>query len=293
MSTTITEEAPASTTVHSSGDPDLAFIRDETSAPPKFSDPYEERKYLKHRLVLAFRVFAQFGFSEGVAGHITVRDPIDPTSFWVNPFGKHFSLMKDEDLIRVDHTGKVVEGGKNKRLNYAAYTIHSEIHTARSDVLCAAHSHSVYGRAFCATGRTLDMLTQDSCVFYNDHILYSNFAGVVLASEEGKAIAKQLGPKKAALLGNHGLLTVGSSIEAVVAWFVLLDKCCQVQLAADASANGTGKPLVKIGETEALSTWQALGHQSGGYFMGLPLFQVAERELGESTFLGRGLEPDE
>jgi ribulose-5-phosphate 4-epimerase/fuculose-1-phosphate aldolase len=243
--------------------------------------------------VLAFRVFAQFGFSEGVAGHITVRDPVDPTSFWVNPFGQHFGLIKDEDLIRVDHTGKVVEGGKNKRLNYAAYAIHSEIHTARPDVLCAAHSHSVYGRAFCATGRTLDMLTQDSCVFYNDHILYSNFAGVVLASEEGKAIAKQLGQKKAALLGNHGLLTVRPSIEAVVVWFVLLDKCCQVQLAADASANGTGKPLVKIGDSEALSTWQALGHQSGGYFMGLPLFQVAERELGKSTFLGRGLEPDE
>jgi ribulose-5-phosphate 4-epimerase/fuculose-1-phosphate aldolase len=289
MSSTVTEEALQ----HASGDPDLAFIPDETSAPPKFSNPHEERAYLKHRLVLAFRVFAQFGFSEGVAGHITVRDPVDPTSFWVNPFGKHFSLIKDDDLIRVDHTGTVVEGGKNKRLNYAAYAIHSEIHTARPDVLCAAHSHSVYGRAFCATGRTLDMLTQDSCVFHNDHILYSNFAGVVLASEEGKAIAKQLGTKKAALLGNHGLLTVGPSIEAVVAWFVLLDKCCQVQLAADASASGSGKPLVKIGEAEAVSTWQALGHPAGGYFMGLPLFQVAEREFGESTFLGRGLEPDE
>lgn len=281
------------TSKHASGDPDLAFIHDETSSPPKFNDPYEERAYLKHRLVLAFRVFAQFGFSEGVAGHITVRDPVDPTSFWVNPFGKHFSLMTDSDLIRVDQSGNVVEGegGENKRLNYAAYAIHSEIHHARPDVLCAAHSHSVHGRAFCATGRTLDMLTQDSCVFFEDHVLYSNFAGVVLASEEGKAIAKVLGQKKAALLGNHGLLTVGPSIEAVVAWFVLFDKCCQVQLLADASSNGTGKPLVTIGEQEAASTWRALGHAEGGYFMGLPLFQVAEREFGESTFLGRGLEP--
>lgn len=103
---------------HNSGDPSLAFIHDETTAPPTFTDKFEERAYLKHRLALAFRIFAQFGFAEGVAGHITVRDPVDPSSFWVNPFGMHFSMIRDEDLIRVDHEGKVVDGGKNRRLNY-------------------------------------------------------------------------------------------------------------------------------------------------------------------------------
>lgn len=118
---------------------------------------------------------------------------------------------------------------------------------------------------------------------------HSNFAGLVLATEEGKDIAACLGHKKAALLGNHGLLTAGETIEATVAWFVLLEKCCQVQLAADASSAGTGKPLVVIGDAEARSTWEAIGTQDGGYFMGLPLFQVAEREFGERTYLGRGL----
>lgn len=103
---------------HASGNPSLAFIQDETSGPPSFDDRYEERRYLKHRLVLAFRIFAHFGFAEGVAGHITVRDPIDPHSFWVNPFGMHFSLIRDEDLIRVNAEGQVVDGGKNRRLNY-------------------------------------------------------------------------------------------------------------------------------------------------------------------------------
>lgn len=54
----------------------------------------------------------------------------------------------------------------------AAYAIHAEIHKARPDVLCAAHCHSVYGRAMCATGNTLHMLTQDFCTFYEDHVLY-------------------------------------------------------------------------------------------------------------------------
>jgi hypothetical protein len=114
---------PTADTEHRSGDPSLAFIHDETSGPPSFEDKYEERKYLKHRLVLAFRIFAHFGFAEGVAGHITVRDPVDPHSFWVNPFGMHFSLIRDEDLILVNAEGQVVDGGKNRRLNVGEFLL--------------------------------------------------------------------------------------------------------------------------------------------------------------------------
>ncbi|KAK8201587.1 hypothetical protein M8818_005841 [Zalaria obscura] len=119
--------ADIAASTHASGDPDLAFVHDETTAPPSFRDKYAERAYLKHRLAIAFRIFAQFGFAEGVAGHITLRDPVDPTSFWVNPFGMHFSLIKDEDLIRVDHAGNVVDGGKNRRLNYGWLTLPSGV----------------------------------------------------------------------------------------------------------------------------------------------------------------------
>lgn len=58
---------------HKSGDPSLAFVRDEQSLPPTFKDKHEEQKFLKHRLALAYRVFAKSGFADGVAGHITVR----------------------------------------------------------------------------------------------------------------------------------------------------------------------------------------------------------------------------
>ncbi|TVY47801.1 Meiotically up-regulated protein 14 protein [Lachnellula occidentalis] len=99
---------------YSSGNPELSFPTEAPKGPLVFEDKYEERAYLKQRLALAFRVFAKFGFSEGVAGHITLRDPVDPESFWVNPFGMHFSLVTADDLILVDHTGKVVDSGKNR-----------------------------------------------------------------------------------------------------------------------------------------------------------------------------------
>ena len=114
---------------------------------------------------------------------------------------------------KVNHAGEVIDGGQNRLLNTAAYMIHSAIHKARPDVICAAHSHSIYGRTWCSLGRKIDSLTQDACAFHNDHVVYESFNGVVLAEKEGKNIAACLGDKKAALLQNHGLLTVGHTIE--------------------------------------------------------------------------------
>ena len=85
--------------------------------------------------------------------------------------GLHFSLISEDEPILVNHDGKVVDGGRFRFLDYAAFGTHSEIHTARLDVVCAAHSHSTFGRAFCATGRTLDPITQDSCKLYDDNVL--------------------------------------------------------------------------------------------------------------------------
>ncbi|KAI9683782.1 MAG: hypothetical protein M1822_005972 [Bathelium mastoideum] len=252
---------------------------------PQFEDKYEERAYLKGRLAAAFRIFGKFGFDEGVAGHITVRDPVEQDTFWVNPFGVAFSLIKSSDLIRVDEAGKVVEHGPVKHLNRAAFMIHSAIHKARPDVNAACHSHSIYGRSFCTLGRNLDTITQDSCAFYNDHVLYENFNGIVLSEVEGKQIAKALQDKKAALLQNHGLLTVGATIEAAVFWFVSLEKCCHAQLMADAAAAGRGGETKKIGHEEAEYTYKTVGTPLAGWFSAKPLFDVIHRETN-GEYLG-------
>src|SRR5438034_10381432 len=104
--------------------------------PPTFDSVEDERLHRKQRLAAAFRLFARFGFDEGVAGHITARDPERADHFWVNPFGLHFALMRVSDLILVNEKGTVVEG--NAIVNAAAFAIHSQIHAARPDVIAAA-----------------------------------------------------------------------------------------------------------------------------------------------------------
>ncbi|KAJ5735990.1 Decarboxylase NovR [Penicillium malachiteum] len=245
---------------------------------PVEEDKLKQREQLKGQLAAAFRIFGKFGYDEGVAGHITIRDPVDPTTFWVNPFGTAFSLIKASDLIQVDHSGQVIAGGANRMLNSAAFMIHAAIHTARPDVICAAHSHSIYGKAFASLGRPLDIITQDSCAFYNDHAVYKQFRGVVLAEEEGHAIAETLGGKKAAILQNHGLLTVGQTVEEAVYWFVCLEKCCYAQLLADAAAAGRGGATIKIDDADAAETYKTVGTHGAGWFSAKPMFDIIHRE---------------
>ncbi|KAF8959023.1 class II aldolase/adducin domain-containing protein [Flammula alnicola] len=251
--------------------------------PPTFPTKLEEREYLKFRLAQAFRIFGNLGFNEGVAGHITVRDPIKPDCFWVNPFGLHFSLIQPLDLLLVDHQGKILdESGPRRLLNAAAYMIHSALHTARPDVLCAAHTHSIHGKAFSTLGIELDMLTQDTCAFFNDHVLYNQFRGVVLDKEEGNHIAEALGSKKAAILQNHGILVATNSIEATVFNFIALEKACHVQLMADAAAARNGRATIKIAPEEALVTYRTNGSLAAGWFQGLPEFELLEAREGKS-----------
>ncbi|OCF40446.1 hypothetical protein I317_05749 [Kwoniella heveanensis CBS 569] len=189
---------------------------------PTFDDKYEEREYVKQRLALAYRVIAREGMCEGASGHLTSRDPIDRDRFWVNPYGLHFSRMTASDLLMVDHHGKIVMGGKpdRQRYNAAAFVIHSAIHAARPDVDSVVHAHSPYGKAFSTLGRNLPFYTQDSALFWNDIKLYAAHGGVVLSAKESGEIVGSLGKKKALIMQNHGLLTVGGCIESAVAWFM-------------------------------------------------------------------------
>jgi len=232
--------------------------------PPRFDAPAQERLHRKQRLAAAFRLFSKFGFDEGAAGHITARDPEFADTFWVNPFGVHFSQVNVSNLIRCDQHGDVVEG--DYPVNAAAFAIHSRVHHTRPDAVAAAHSHSTYGRAWSTLGRLLDPLTQDACAFYQDHAIYDEFGGVAVELDEGQRIANALGPYKAAILQSHGLLTVGKTVDEAAWWFITMERSCQVQLLAEAAAARTGAPLKMISDTAARQAHSIVGAAQAGWF---------------------------
>ena len=239
--------------------------------PETFDSPAAERTHRKQRLAAAFRLFSKCGFDEGVAGHITARDPERADHFWVNPFGMHFGQIRACDLLCVNHDGEVVAG--DGVVNTAAFAIHSQVHAARPDVVAAAHAHSIYGKSWSSLGRPLDPITQDVCAFFEDHSVFEDFTGVVLDVEEGKRIAHALGDHKAVILRNHGLLTVGRSVEEAAWWFITMERSCQAQLLAEAA----GTPMLIDPETARL-TRQQIGSSLAGWFSFQPLYQRIARE---------------
>lgn len=241
------------------------------ATPPKFSSLEEERLHRKQRLAGAFRLFGAFGFSEGVAGHITARDPILTDHFWVNPFGMHFSHIRVSDLVLVNHSGEVVEG--DYHVNRAAFAIHSQVHELRPDVVAAAHAHSIYGKSWSSLGRLLDPITQDACAFYEEHGLFDDYTGVVYDTQEGRRIGAALGNRKAAILRNHGLITVGQTVDEAAWWFITMERTCQAQLMAEAA----GKPI-PIGHESAKHTQTQVGTPLVGWFAFQPLYNKILRD---------------
>jgi len=232
---------------------------------PTFDSIEQERQHRKERLASVFRVFSKFGFEEGLAGHVTARDPELEDHFWVNPFGVPFGHIKASDLLLVDHDGTIVEG--RHPLNQAAFAIHSRVHKARPDVIAAAHTHSLYGKSWSSLGRLLDPLTQDSCAFFEDHSLFDDFTGVVLDTNEGDRIGEALGDKKAVILKNHGLLTVGHTVDEAAWWFITMERTCQSQLLAEAA----GTPI-PIRDEVAKSTAAQVGSHLAGWFSYQPIY---------------------
>ena len=242
---------------------------------PSFDTVEEERLHRKQRLAATYRIFAKLGFEDGAvgaAGHVTVRDPGDPETFWVNPWGVPFSHITASSLIRVDSGGEIVDG-EGALLNGAAFAIHSQIHAARPDVVAAAHSHSMHGKTFSALGRPLRPLTQDACAFYDDHVIFDGYSGVVMELDEGKRIAAALGDCKAAILQNHGLLTVGASVEAAAGAFIAMDRACQSQLLAEAA----GEPI-DIADDVARHTYGMVGSDVAMWFTFQPLYAEIVRD---------------
>ncbi|TMR29640.1 class II aldolase/adducin family protein [Actinomadura geliboluensis] len=232
------------TQTHAEQEPNTLDLEELPATEPTYE---EERQHRKRQLAAAFRIFARHGFDEGIAGHITARDPELTDHFWVNPYARHFSRIRVSDLLLLDGDGKVVHG--ELRTNKAAFSIHSTIHEARPEVVAVAHAHSLHGRAWAALDRTLDPILQESCAFYQDHVLFDEYKGLVLERDEGQRIAARLGHAKAAILRHHGLITTGKSVEEAAWWFITMDRACQMQLMAEAA----GTPRVMTHEEASLA----------------------------------------
>lgn len=153
-------------------------------------------------------------------------------------------------MICVNGNGDVIGGNRSRPANRAGFLIHSALHKARPDVHAACHFHGISGRAWSVFGRPLDMLVQDSCKLYKSHSVYNAYGGIVFGTEEGERIAEALGNGRLCILRNHGLITVGQTVDEAAFLFGLGERLCEIQLKAEAAA-ANGIPKILITDEEA------------------------------------------
>ena len=205
--------------------------------PPVFATLEEERQHRLERLAGVCRVFGRLGYSEGLLGHVTVRDPEHPDRFWINPVGVSFRQVRVSHLVQVSHDGTVVSG--ERPINPVGFRLHASLHAARPEVDAVCHAHSLFGKAWSSLGRTVDPITQDSAVFFEQQAVITR-PRVALTVEDGKEFATQFGDKRVGIQVGHGLFSTGRTVEEAAWWFIALETSCHAQLLAEAA----GTPLL-------------------------------------------------
>ncbi|WP_406366419.1 class II aldolase/adducin family protein [Streptomyces sp. NBC_01546] len=240
--------------------------------PPAHADPADERAHRKERLAGALRLLGRLGYEDGVSGHVSARDPEFEDCYWVNPFGRAFAGLTPRDLLLVDGDGRVLQG--DRRVNELAFAVHAAVHRERPGVVAVVRTQAPYGRALASLGELLAPISQEACAFYEDHALLDEFAG----AEDASRIGRALGPYKALILRNRGLLTVGDSVDAAVWWFIAAERAAQVQLIARAA----GKP-VPIDHHSAVATRERFGSDLAAWVNYQPLRQNGDTPVASTS----------
>jgi ribulose-5-phosphate 4-epimerase/fuculose-1-phosphate aldolase len=207
-----------------------------TTSAASSRSPEEIRARRKRDVALGYRIFAAQRWGDLGDGHISARDPERTDCFWLLRYGVSYHRARVADLILVGPEGNIVEG--EGPINEAAYYIHQPILAARPDAVSAAHVHTGWGTPFSAELRPIEPITQEACIFFEDHAIFDDEEVQVQSVEAGARIARALGSNRAVILRNHGLLTVGDGVSEAVGSFVIMERVAEAHMKA-----GDTKPI--------------------------------------------------
>lgn len=182
----------------------------------------------REALAAACRILAREGHESGLAGQVTAT--ADDKSWWTLQFGYGFDEASTERMVRIDDDLQPLGGGRPN----PGVRFHVWIYRKRPDVKAIIHTHAPYASALAATGQPLKTIHMDSAMLHGTAHL-AEWPGVPVADDEGRIISAALGDAKSILLSNHGLLTVGSSVEEATYLAVFFERAARMQLRAMAA----------------------------------------------------------
>lgn len=205
--------------------------------PRKITDMTHDE--IKQEMIWAGKVLVAEGQDDFTRGHISFRLPDQPSLFFMKPHSLGLDELTLDNILTIDLDGNVVAGTSRR---HSEVYIHSEIFKVRADVHCILHTHPPYAVALSATGRPMRSYSQPGALFYENLGIYTDTINLIRTADMGAGVAKALGPHRAVLLKNHGVVVVGASVAETVIGAIMLENAAQVQLIAEA----TGDPAPEL-----------------------------------------------
>lgn len=211
----------------------------------------EERAHRKRMAAIGYRIFGSMRWGQLGDGHISARDPELTDHFWLLDYGIPFSQATVDKLVLVGPDGGLVEfdGSHGIGINTAGYNIHHPIMEARPDIVSIAHTHTPYGTPWSANVKPFVPISQESTAFVFDQSLFDDEEVEVLSVDGGRRIAEAAGSTKLCILRNHGIVTLGATVEETVAFFVMAERVAEVHVKAP-----NAKPISEEAAKVAAST---------------------------------------
>ena len=196
--------------------------------------PQQERHHRQRMCALGYRLFAANRWGGLGDGHVSARDPLHTDYFWILDWGVPFKAATVDHLVLVGPDGGTFDADLHPTgaVNTAGYNIHYPLLAARTDCISAAHTHTHFGTPWSANVRPFQAISQESCALVLQQSMFDDGEVEVLSIDGGKRIAAALGDDQLCILRNHGLLTVGQTVEEAVGWFLLAERAAEVHVKA-------------------------------------------------------------
>ncbi|XP_010764289.1 alpha-adducin isoform X3 [Notothenia coriiceps] len=234
-------------------------------------------KLLRCKLAAFYRLADLFGWSQLIYNHLTVRVNSDEERFLLVPFGLLYSEVTASSLVKVNIQGEIVDrGSTNLGVNKAGFTLHSAIYASRPDVKCIVHIHTSAGAAVSAMKCGLLPISPEALSL--GEVGYHDYQGILVNEEEVAVIQKNIGTnRKVLILRNHGLVTVGATVEEAFYYIHNLVTACEIQVRTLASAGGPDN-LVMLDPTKYKSR-PRVPEPAGDGSSVHPKWQIGEQEF--------------
>ena len=206
-------------------------------------------------LAAAFRWAARFDLHEGVANHFSLAVNDDGTQFLMNPNQWHFSRIKASDILEIDANDPDTLN-KPDAPDPTAWGLHGGVHRHCAHARCVMHVHSIYATVLATLqDSTLPPIDQNCAIFYDRIVVDEHYGGLAFEDEGERCAQLFTDPKKKVMvMGNHGVLVIGSSVADTFNRLYYFERAAQTYI----KALQTGQPLRVIPHDIAEKTAQQI-----------------------------------